>query len=24
MADDLDDGGSTEPDVKLHSRAVCI
>ena len=24
MADDLDDGGSMEPDVKLHSRAVCI
>ncbi|VAH14245.1 unnamed protein product [Triticum turgidum subsp. durum] len=24
MADDLDDGGSMEPDVKLHSRAVVV
>ncbi|XP_010231727.1 serine/threonine-protein phosphatase BSL1 homolog isoform X3 [Brachypodium distachyon] len=24
MADDLDDGGSLEPDVKLHSRAVVV
>ena len=24
MPEDFDDGGSLEPDVKLHSRAVCI